>query len=223
MSAEVRVLIVDDQTLVRAGIRGLLELSPDVVVEGEAADGDEALRMLVEHDPDVILLDLRMPRRDGIGTLREMARRGIDAPALVLTTFDDAELVLGAVRAGARGYLLKDVTLDELVDGIRAVAAGRTALQPALTARLAMPADEAGAGDWHPADLTEREADVLGLVAGGYSNREIAELLHLAEGTVKNHVSNVLVKLGARDRTQAVLRAIRHGLLASSHTAPGEH
>lgn len=216
MTDTVRVLIVDDQNLVRQGIRGLLELSSSVTVVGEAADGDEALAMVESCAADVMLLDLRMPRRDGISTLEEMSRRGIDVPALVLTTFDDAELVLGAMRAGARGYLLKDVTLDELVQGIHALVAGNTVLQPALTARLStssLSSSSFDSGAAVGAALTTRETDVLRLVAGGYSNREIAEMLHLAEGTVKNHVSNLLVKLGARDRTQAVLRALQRGLI----------
>jgi len=215
MTDPVRVLIVDDQHLVRQGIRGLLELSSDVAVTGEAANGDEALRAIGETAPDVMLLDLRMPGRDGISTLEEMSLRGIDLPVLVLTTFDDADLVLRAIRAGARGYLLKDVTLDQLVEGIRTVASGRTLVHPALTAHPPRVALHEGFGspDMIDGALTERETDVLRLVAGGYSNREIAEMLHLAPGTVKNHVSNVLVKLGARDRTQAVLRAMRHGLL----------
>ena len=216
MTDAVRVLIVDDQNLVRQGIRGLLELSSSVTVVGEAADGDVALAMVESCAADVMLLDLRMPRRDGISTLEEMSRRGIDVPALVLTTFDDAELVLGAMRAGARGYLLKDVTLDELVQGIHALVAGNTVLQPALTARLSTPSLSSSSFDSGAAvgaALTTRETDVLRLVAGGYSNREIAEMLHLAEGTVKNHVSNLLVKLGARDRTQAVLRALQRGLI----------
>ena len=216
MTDTVRVLIVDDQNLVRQGIRGLLELSSSVTVVGEAADGDVALAMVESCAADVMLLDLRMPRRDGISTLEEMSRRGIDVPALVLTTFDDAELVLGAMRAGARGYLLKDVTLDELVQGIHALVAGNTVLQPALTARLSTPSLSSSSFDSGAAvgaALTTRETDVLRLVAGGYSNREIAEMLHLAEGTVKNHVSNLLVKLGARDRTQAVLRALQRGLI----------
>lgn len=219
MTNAVRVLIVDDQNLVRQGIRGLLELSSSVSVVGEATDGDEALAMIESCAADVMLLDLRMPRRDGISTLEEMSRRGIVVPALVLTTFDDAELVLGAMRAGARGYLLKDVTLDELVEGIHAIVAGDTVLQPALTARLSMSSVSGGSFDTGAAytgALTTRETDVLRLVAGGYNNREIAEMLHLAEGTVKNHVSNLLVKLGVRDRTQAVLRALQHGLIGDT-------
>lgn len=215
MSAPIRVVVVDDQTLVRQGIRGLLELADGVRVTGEAADGAEALELLEREAADVVLLDIRMPGMDGIATLDEMSRRGIAVPALVLTTFDDAELVLGAVRSGARGYLLKDVTLEQLADAVRTIAAGGTLLQPALTERLAAARIPDPHASGIPIDrLTSRETEVLRLVAGGYSNREIAQLLHLAEGTVKNHVSNVLVKLGARDRTQAVLRALNAGILA---------
>ncbi|WP_156759480.1 response regulator [Microbacterium karelineae] len=215
--SSLRVVVVDDQTLVRQGIRGLLEVSDDVAVVGEATDGAEALEAVERLHPDVVLLDLRMPRMDGIGALEELARRGSDVPVLVLTTFDDAELVLGALHAGARGYLLKDVTLDQLVRAIRTVASGGTMLQPALTERLLRAAARTGPEPAEPAtpieDLTAREQDVLHLVAGGYSNREIAHMLHLADGTVKNHVSAILMKLAARDRTQAVLRALHAGVL----------
>lgn len=210
----IRVLVVDDQTLVRQGICGLLDLTDEVAVVAEAHDGEEALRRIADTAPDVVLLDLRMPRMDGIRTLEAMRHRGVVVPVLVLTTFDDAELVLSAMRSGARGYLLKDVSLDRLVDGIRTVATGGTVLQPALTDRV-MRGDPgpSATGSGAPIALTARERDVLRLVAGGYSNREVAELLHLAEGTVKNHVSNALLKLDARDRTQAVLRALHLGLL----------
>jgi DNA-binding NarL/FixJ family response regulator len=214
--APVRVLLVDDQTLVRQGIRGLLALTPEVEVVGEGADGDEALRLLDECDVDVLLLDLRMPGRDGIATLEAMRDRGIRVPVLVLTTFDDEELVLRAMLGGARGYLLKDVTLEQLVGGVRSVASGGTLLQPALTDRLLRAMVERPAtieGIQRPEPLTARELDVLRLAAAGWSNREIAHGLHLAEGTVKNHMSSVLLKLGVRDRTQAVLRALEHGLL----------
>ncbi|WP_221584133.1 response regulator transcription factor [Microbacterium sp. G2-8] len=212
-----RVLVVDDQTLVRQGIRGLLEVGDGVEVVGEAADGAEALDAIARLQPDVVLLDLRMPGLDGIGTLEELRRRGAEVPVLVLTTFDDAELVLAAMRAGARGYLLKDVTLEQLARGIRTVADGGTMLQPALTERLLREAERSApdpAGSFAILEaLTARELDVLHLMAGGYSNREIAVMLHLAEGTVKNHVSAILVKLASRDRTQAVLRALHAGLL----------
>lgn len=214
----VRVCIVDDQTLVRRGIRSLLELTDDVEVVGEAEDGDTALAMIVKSRPDVVLLDLRMPGRDGISTLDAMRERDLATPTLVLTTFDDADLVMRALQAGARGYLLKDVTLDQLVAGVRTVAMGGTILQPTITDRLLRASDHDAPVP--PSDpnapvpaLTDREIDVLRLAAGGYGNRDIAAMLHLAEGTVKNHVSNVLFKLGARDRTHAVLRALHLGLL----------
>ncbi|HYO39261.1 MAG TPA: response regulator transcription factor [Nocardioidaceae bacterium] len=216
MRTPVRTAVVDDQTLVRQGIRSLLALTDEVDVVAEAADGDEALAVLDRSDIDVLLLDLRMPGRDGIATLEAMAVRGDDVPVLVLTTFDDDELMLRAFRAGARGFLLKDVTLELLVEAIRTLAGGGTMLQPALTDRLlravsAAPAAVPGSTTVEP--LTGRERDVLRLAAAGWSNREIAQALHLAEGTVKNHMSNVLAKLGVRDRTRAVLRALDLGLL----------
>ena len=213
----IRVCVVDDQTLVRAGLRSLLELSDRVTVSAEASDGDEALEVARTDPPDVILLDLRMPGRDGISTLEALAAEGLDVPALVLTTFDDDELVLRALRAGARGYLLKDVTLDQLVGAIETVAAGQWLVPPGLTDRLVRPlGDLPGTDDEDPLvqqPLTARETEVLRLLASGWSNREIASGLHLAEGTVKNHVSNVLLKLGVRDRTRAVLLALQLGLL----------
>ncbi|GAA0587578.1 response regulator [Actinomadura livida] len=213
----IRVCVTDDQTLVRQGIRHLLELSTEVTVTAEAADGDEALAVLESDPPDVLLLDLRMPGRDGIATLTAMRSRGLAVPTLVLTTFDDDELVLRALRAGASGYLLKDVTLDQVVTAIRTLAEGGTLVQPGLTERLLqamrrMP-DPDDPRDLPPQPLTGRERDVLRLLAAGYANREIADALHLAEGTVKNHVSSVLAKLGVRDRTRAVLKALHHGLL----------
>ncbi|MCR3722729.1 MULTISPECIES: response regulator [Prauserella salsuginis group] len=212
------VCVVDDQTLVRQGIRSLLGLADDVAVVAEASDGDEALDVLVREPPDVLLLDLRMPRRDGIATLEAMRRHGIDVPALILTTFDDDELVLKALRAGARGYLLKDVTLDRLVHAIRTLAGGGSLVQPALTERLVRAVEASGevpdfADLPAPEPLTERELEILRLLAGGFNNREIADAAGLAEGTVKNHVSNVLMKLYVRDRTRAVLRALDLGLL----------
>lgn len=211
----IRVCVVDDQTLVRQGIRGLLEVSGEFVVVAEAADGVEALAAVDATEVDVLLLDLRMPRLDGIGVLRALAARP-SPPVLVLTTFDDDELVVDALRAGARGYLLKDVTLEDLRHAIRTLHAGGNLIQPALTSTLARRLER------HPAEyeridrpppLTPRELDVLRMVASGRSNREIAELLVLAEGTVKNHISSILTKLGVRDRTRATLRAISLGLM----------
>lgn len=214
----ITVGVVDDQALVRQGIRSLLALTEDIEVVGHAADGDEALVLVERHRPDVLLLDLRMPGRDGLATLTALRERGDEVPVLVLTTFDDEELVLDALRAGAHGYLLKDVTLDQLVDAIRTLAQGRTLIQPAVTDRLLRAVTErsghAARGRLPRTEpLTERELEVLRLLASGFSNREIAAALHLATGTVKNHVSVVLLKLGVRDRTRAVLRALELGLL----------
>ena len=221
----IRVAVVDDQTLVREGIRSLLALADDIEVVGDADDGDAALALLDAVAVDVLLLDLRMPRRDGIATLEALAERDDAPPTLVLTTFDDDELVLSALRAGAQGYLLKDVTLEQLVGAIRTLAGGGMLLQPALTDRVLRAVTGRATtvdGFERPDPLTGRELDVLGLVAAGYSNREIADALHLAVGTVKNHVSNLLLKLGVRDRTRAVLRALDLGLLEGQQPrAPG--
>ncbi|VXB30951.1 response regulator transcription factor [Citricoccus sp. K5] len=211
-----RVVVVDDQTLVRHGIRTLLDIA-HVEVVGEADDGAAALEVIAQEAPDVVLLDLRMPRYDGLWTLRQLRDRGIEVPVLVLTTFDDDTLVLDALQSGARGYLLKDVTVKQLTHAVQTLADGGTLIAPSITDRLlrairtgAVPTPEAAV----PAqDLTEREREVLRLMAEGYPNRQIAQALFLAEGTVKNHVSTILLKLGARDRTNAVLRALRDGLL----------
>ncbi|EOM76308.1 DNA-binding response regulator [Rhodococcus rhodnii] len=211
----VTVLLVDDQTLVRQGLRNLLALN-DIGVLGEAADGREAADFLAGTErPDVVLLDLRMPGYDGLWLLDRLRERGDTVPVLVLTTFDDDELVLAALRSGARGYLLKDVTLDQLTGAVHTLAAGGTHIQPAVTHGLLQRVDRAPEPDDGTVveSLTDRERDVLRLVARGFGNREIARALFLAEGTVKNHVSAILVKLGARDRTSAVLRALRHGVL----------
>ncbi|GAB3716853.1 response regulator [Nocardiopsis oceani] len=211
-----RVLVVDDQTLVRQGIRSLLELA-GIDVISEASDGAEAQQACSTHSPDVVLLDLRMPVYDGLWFLEKQSEQGSEIPTLVLTTFDDDTVVLDALRAGARGYLLKDVTVDQLAHAVESLASGGTLIGPSITERLVRairsgppPVGAAGAV---VEGLTDSETKVLRLVAEGYTNRQIAELVHLAQGTVKNHVSAILVKLGARDRTNAVLRAIREGML----------
>lgn len=211
-----RVVVVDDQTLVRQGIRTLLELA-GIDVVGEASDGAEAIRVCAELSPDVVLLDLRMPAYDGIWFLEQRARKGLHIPALILTTFDDDALVIDALRAGAQGYLLKDVTVEQLSHAVTSLAGGGTLIGPSITNGLVRfirsgPPPSGARGDIVE-DLTRREIEVLRLVAEGYSNSQIAGLIHLAEGTVKNHISSVLAKLGARDRTNAVLRAIREGML----------
>lgn len=216
----IRVCLVDDQTLVREGIRGLLALAGQVEVVAEATDGIEGLAVIEAEDPDVVLLDLRMPRRDGLALLEDLAARDEPMPpVLVLTTFNDDELVLQALRSGARGYLLKDVTLDQLVGAIERLADGGTLVQPSITAGLLERLGASAPGEppiGPPPSLTPRELDVLGLVAAGFPNRDVAEALHLSEGTVKNHVSSILLKLDARDRTQAVLRALELGLVDPS-------
>ena len=212
----ISVALVDDQKLVRDGIRSLLELSPEVQVVAEAATGKEAIDVVERMRPDVILMDLQMPQMNGIDAIEAIVGNNPDASIIILTTFDDHELVLQGIRAGARGYLLKDVSLEDLIDAIKRVHDGGTIVRPAITDTL-LRAAETSTQSFDtlpdPEDLTARELEVLRLVAGGYSNREISESLKRSEGTVKNHVSSILSKLGVRDRTRAVLRAIELGLL----------
>jgi DNA-binding NarL/FixJ family response regulator len=207
----IRIFIADDQLLIRQGIRRLLELDSGLEVVGEAEDGEETIARVPSAKPDVLLLDVRMPRRSGIEVLHALSRADALPPSLVLTTFDDAEIVLDAIRAGARGFMLKDVSYEQLISGIRAIAAGQTLFQPAITDRLLRAKPKQAPPLAQP--LTERELEVVRLIASGYSNKEIAHALGTADGTIKNHVSNVLVKLDARDRTQAVLKALESGLL----------
>ncbi|WNG41497.1 response regulator transcription factor [Archangium minus] len=213
-----RVLLVDDHALVRQGLRSLLELTPDLEVVGEAGDGEEGLARIAELSPDVTLLDVRMPRLDGLGLLRRLRSDAALAGTrvLLLTTFDDDVVVLEALRTGVQGFLLKDVPLAELAEAVRRVARGDTLLPAALAQRAARalegrpaPFDSADL----PEGLTRRELEVLRLMARGLSNREIAEALGTAEGTVKNQASSILSKLGVRDRTRAVLKALELGLL----------
>ncbi|PWN56670.1 response regulator [Abyssibacter profundi] len=213
----IRVALIDDQTLVRQGIRGLLELSDRVTVVAEADDGDQALRVVTEARPDVLLMDMRMPRMDGAQATAALAAAGESVPVIILTTFDDHEQVLAGIRAGAKGYLLKDVSLDNLILAIESVTAGQTMIQPAITEALLrglarQPEGGFAASDM-PEPLTARETEVLRLMAGGYSNKEIAQALSKSDGTVKNHVSHILAKLGVRDRTRAVLKAIELNLI----------
>lgn len=210
----IRVLLVEDQTLVREGLKSLLAHADDIEVAGEAADGDEAIRAVRRVAPDVILLDVRLPKRNGIEVLRELARTGTVPPALVLTTFDDDAMLFDALKAGARGFLLKDVRFAQLTDAIRTIAAGGNLIQPAVTEaalrRLADAPQQFESSDL-PERLTVRERDVLRLFAAGLSNREIGEALGVVEGTVKNHVHSILQKLGVRDRNRAMLKAIELG------------
>ncbi len=212
----IKVMLVDDQTLVRQGVRSLLELSQDVEVIGEAADGATAIEQVPRLQPDVLLLDMRMPGKNGLEVLQALAADGVLPPTIILTTFDDEDLVLAGIRAGARGYLLKDVALEDLLEAVRSVAAGRTLVKPAVTERLLKGLGQINTGFSaldQPDPLTERETEILRLMAGGYSNKEIANALSVAEGTVKNHVSSILSKMGVRDRTRAVLKAFEGGLI----------
>jgi DNA-binding NarL/FixJ family response regulator len=212
----IRVVVADDQLLIRQGIRGLLELSGEVQVVGEAADGPDALEQIVELRPDVGLLDVRMPEKTGVEVVQELRRKGNATPIILLTTFDDDAVLLEGVRAGIAGFLLKDVGLPQLLDALRTVASGRTMILPAVTERATRYFEGRQSGFEAaelPDTLTERELEVLRLMAGGYSNREIADALGTAEGTVKNQASSILSKLGVRDRTRAVLKALEMGWL----------
>jgi DNA-binding NarL/FixJ family response regulator len=207
----IRVFLVDDQTLVRKGIRSLLSLLPDIDIVGEAVDGAEALRLIPSAAPDVVLLDVRMPEMDGLTVLRRLAQPGRTPHFIILTTFDDADALFEGCKAGARGFLLKDVSLEQLASTISAVAEGRSILQPSITETLLRNLEGRNGSrlDNGPLEaLSEREREVIRLMAGGFGNREIGEMLGLTEGTVKNHVSRLLMKLDARDRTSAVLKAI---------------
>jgi DNA-binding NarL/FixJ family response regulator len=208
----IRIALVDDHHLVRHGIRALLELDPAFAVVAEAADGDQALRCARGGTIDVMLLDLRMPRLGGLDVLRALRDEGSAIATIVLTTFHDDTDLISALKLGARGYLLKDVTFADLVSTIHAVHTGQRVFK-AVAARIP---DELGPPshlDGAPETLTPRESEVVRLMAAGYSNREISDALVLAEGTVKNHVSMILAKLGVRDRVRAVLIAMEHGLL----------
>jgi DNA-binding NarL/FixJ family response regulator len=211
----IRVCVVEDQTLVRVGLVRLLSLASDIEVVGEASDGDDARVLIRKTTPDVVLLDVRMPQASGLDLLGYLQNQQSSPACILLTTFDDDDALLQGIRLGARGYLLKDVTLEVLTDAIRRVSRGETLFNPALTVRLIreMNPNSQRAPSTSEEMLTDRESEILRLMTGGYSNREIAEALGISEGTVKNHVSNILSKLGVRDRTRAVLKAVRHGYL----------
>ena len=218
MPETIRILIVDDQRLMRDGLRMLLELEAGLEVVGEAGDGQEGLQRYADLQPDLVLMDVRMPGMDGVEATRRMRQQWPEARIIILTTFDEDEYLFEALRAGAQGYLLKAVSGQELATAIRTVAAGNALLDPAVTGKvmaefalLSKPARAPNAG--LPEPLSERELEVLKLIAQGFSNREIAARLFLAAGTVKNYVTVILQKIGARDRTQAALRGRELDLL----------
>jgi len=212
----IRVLLVDDQPIFREGLRGVLSMFEDIEVVAEAGDGEEALRLCGTERPDVVLMDMKMPRLDGVATTRRLRTALPTARVVVLTTFDDDVYLLEGLRAGAVGYLLKDCSGERLVEAIRAAARGESVLQEfavtRVVAELARTPGRPPAAD-EPTGLSAREIEVVRLLARGLSNKEIAAALFVAEGTVKNHTSHIFSKLGVQDRTQAALRARDLGLL----------
>jgi len=214
----IRILIVDDQALFREGLRTLLSVQPDFEIVAEAGNGEEALRLAMQKHPEVVLMDLRMPVLDGVRATERLHDILPNCRVIVLTTFDDDELVFDGLRAGAIGYLLKDVPSSKLFDAIRAASRGEYFLLPSITAKVIaefsrFPRGGALRSQEYVETLSPRELEIIKLVASGDSNKEIAEKLVITEGTVKNHLSNILAKLGAKDRLQAVIRAREIGIL----------
>ena len=211
-----RLILVEDQMLVREGIKSLLGLDDSVEVVGEYENGQQLIDSENALNCDVILMDIRMPKLSGIDTLLALSDKGISTPVLMLTTFDDHELVNGAMRAGAKGYLLKDVSLETLVDTITQIKNGKTLIQPAVTEKVLQGLKGLNVefeSFENPEPLTEKEVEILRLIAAGCSNKEIADAMFKSTGTIKNQVSSIMAKLGVRDRTRAVLKALEQGIL----------
>ena len=211
-----RLILVEDQMLVREGIKSLLGLDDSVEVVGEYENGQQLIDSENALNCDVILMDIRMPKLSGIDTLLALSDKGISTPVLMLTTFDDHELVNGAMRAGAKGYLLKDVSLETLVDTITQIKNGKTLIQPAVTEKVLQGLKGLNVefeSFENPEPLTEKEVEILRLIAAGYSNKEIADVMFKSTGTIKNQVSSIMSKLGVRDRTRAVLKALEQGVI----------
>jgi DNA-binding NarL/FixJ family response regulator len=209
----IRLLLVDDQTLIRRGLKALLKPETELEIIGEAEDGQAALAQIEALQPDLVLMDIRMPMMDGVAATREISQRFPQVKVLILTTFDDTEYVSQALQCGAAGYLLKDTPVEELVQAIQLVHKGYTQLAPGLaqklmagaTAATEVPTGAAGAANLDAYDLTPREQEILKLIAAGASNKEIAQQLYISEKTVKNHITSILSRLGLRDRTQAAI------------------
>lgn len=211
-----RLILVEDQMLVREGIKSLLGLDDSVEVVGEYENGQQLIDSDNASNCDVILMDIRMPKLSGIDTLLALSDRSISTPVLMLTTFDDHELVNGAMRAGAKGYLLKDVSLETLIDTITQIKNGKTLIQPAVTEKVLQGLKGLNVefeSFENPEPLSEKEVDILRLIAAGYSNKEIADAMFKSTGTIKNQVSSIMAKLGVRDRTRAVLKALEQGII----------
>jgi DNA-binding NarL/FixJ family response regulator len=216
----IRVILADDQPLVRSGLRRLIEQTPDIDVAGEAATGAEAVRLAMHASSDVVVMDIRMPGMDGIEATQMITSGGMRARVLVLTTFDDDDYVYAALRAGASGFLVKDMALDDILAAIRVVAAGDAMIAPGVTRRLIAQFAGQPRPDRRPrqlAEITDREREVLKLVGLGMSNAEIAAALYISAGTAKTHVARLLAKLGARDRVQLVIIAYEAGLVSVPH------
>ncbi|VEL98209.1 LuxR family two component transcriptional regulator [Alteromonas sp. 76-1] len=212
----IRVVLVEDQMLVRQGIRSLLALDDSVEVVAECDDGAHVIDALNANSADIVLMDIRMPEMTGIDALRAMRKHNIDTPVIMLTTFDDHELVTQAMQSGAKGYLLKDVSLETLIDAIKSVVNGETLIQPSVTEKVlkGLQGLEVSFESFEqPETLSSKEIEILRLVAAGYSNKEISEAMFKSTGTVKNQVSAIMAKMGVRDRTRAVLKALELGWL----------
>lgn len=212
----IKIILVEDQLLVRKGISGLIKLIPDFEIVAEAEDGEQAFETILSVDHDVVLMDIKMPKLNGIEVIEKLKFQNKLSPTILLTTFDDDELFLNGMKAGARGFLLKDVSIETLADTIRKVVGGETVMRPAITEKAIKKiknSDYKFDNIDSPEKLTQRETEVLRMISGGYSNKEIASVLCITEGVVKNHTSNIFLKLGVRDRTRAVLKALELGLI----------
>lgn len=209
----ISVGLVEDQQLVRQGIASLLAISDNIRVLWQAENGQDALKKLASNPVDVLLSDIRLPNLDGIAMLKQIRQSANSLPVIMLTTFDDSELFLNSLQAGANGFLLKDVSLDKLLCAIETVAKGGYLIEPSVLKQMSEPKPTPNIGVTRNELLSEREREILSFMAGGFSNKEIANAVFLAEGTVKNHVSNILTKLDCRDRTQAVLKGLQLALI----------